>query len=381
MSFLELFCDLVYVVVIAEIGHFLATHIGLTGLWQSAFLFTLVWLAWMNGASYHDIHGQNDIRTRVATFAQMIPVAAMAVFAHSAFGEGATGFALSFAVYQVIVGVLWWRTGVHEPEHRPLSAPYTAMVLLSAVCFAASVFVSDRFLVPLWGAGLLLTALAPVAVNVLPTNDPSVRAQRERAFTLTSSAVERFGLFAIIVLGEVIVAVVQGVASHHDLNRIVGIAAVLGMLLAIGLWWLYFDYVSHRKPKVGFWPTACWLYLHLAVTMGITATGSATLHIIEHTGDPVLSGARWLLVGAIAMTVASIAVTIWVVRVPEEAQSAYQTAGWVALGSAVAVAALGLTSLDAIPLLSASVVLLLLPVFYGIRVWIKDFDAQEITIV
>ena len=32
------------------------------------------------------------------------------------------------------------------------------------------------------------------------------------------SFVERFGLFTIIVLGEVIVGVVQGVAAHQDLT-------------------------------------------------------------------------------------------------------------------------------------------------------------------
>lgn len=93
VSFLELFYDLVYVVVIAEVGHALATHVTLQGLGEFIFLFLLVWLAWFNGASYHDLHGNNDIRTRVFTFAQMFTVASMAVFAHNTFGAGSVGFA------------------------------------------------------------------------------------------------------------------------------------------------------------------------------------------------------------------------------------------------------------------------------------------------
>jgi len=62
-------------------------------------LFLLVWLAWINGSLYHDLHGNNDIRNRVFTFLQMFTVAAMAVFAHNAPGEGSAGFALSFAAY------------------------------------------------------------------------------------------------------------------------------------------------------------------------------------------------------------------------------------------------------------------------------------------
>lgn len=106
VTFLELFYDLVYVVVIAEVGHTLATHVSLRGIADFAILFMLVWLAWFNGAAYHDLHGNNDIRTRVFTFVQMFTVAAMAVFAHSAFGAGAAGFALSFAAYQLTLTFL-----------------------------------------------------------------------------------------------------------------------------------------------------------------------------------------------------------------------------------------------------------------------------------
>ena len=67
ISFLELFYDLVYVVLIAQIAHSLAGHVDLAGFGQFVFLFVLVWWAWLNGALYHDLHGNNDIRTRVFT--------------------------------------------------------------------------------------------------------------------------------------------------------------------------------------------------------------------------------------------------------------------------------------------------------------------------
>ena len=124
VTFLELFYDLVYVVVIAEISHGLAVHVGLQGFVEFALLFVVVWLAWLNGALYHDLHGNNDFRTRVFTFLQMFTVAAMAVFANNAFDAGSVGFALSFAAFQLIFAYLRWRTGVHDPLHRPLSRPY-----------------------------------------------------------------------------------------------------------------------------------------------------------------------------------------------------------------------------------------------------------------
>ena len=68
VTFLELFYDLVYVVIIAELAHSLSAHINIEGFLQYGFLFLLVWWAWFNGAMYHDLHGNNDIKTRVMTF-------------------------------------------------------------------------------------------------------------------------------------------------------------------------------------------------------------------------------------------------------------------------------------------------------------------------
>ena len=46
VTFLELFYDLVYVVIIAQLSHALAEHISWVGLAGFAFLFVIVWWAW-----------------------------------------------------------------------------------------------------------------------------------------------------------------------------------------------------------------------------------------------------------------------------------------------------------------------------------------------
>ena len=143
VTFLELFYDLVYVVLIAELTHALATHVNWQSLLGFAFLFVIVWWAWLNGTVYHDIHGNNDIRTRVFTFLQMVTVAAMAVFAHDAFGETSAGFAISYAAFQLILGYLWWRTGVYDENHRPVTIPYIIAFIITTLLFFLSAFVPD----------------------------------------------------------------------------------------------------------------------------------------------------------------------------------------------------------------------------------------------
>ena len=86
-SFLELFYDLVYVVIISQWSHRLVHHRNWTGVGHFAFLFVIVWWAWHNDSLYHDLHGNDDIRTRTFTFLQMFSVVAMAVFAHNTLEE------------------------------------------------------------------------------------------------------------------------------------------------------------------------------------------------------------------------------------------------------------------------------------------------------
>ncbi|MEZ4662638.1 MAG: low temperature requirement protein A [Caldilineaceae bacterium] len=380
VTFLELFYDLVYVVVIAEVSHALAGHVDRQGILEFGLLFVLVWVAWINGTFYHELHGNNDIRTRVFTFLQMFTVAMMAVFAHNAFGEGGAGFALSFAAYQLVLTYLWWRTGVYDPLHRPLAQPYVLNYLISTVLFVTSAFVPEAWRTYFWLTSLILSVSGPLITVLFAPSDPEVQAEQERSRAATDSLVERFGLFIIIVLGEVIVAVVRGVAAHHGLDLTIFLTAGLGMLLAVGLWWLYFDFVSQRLPVASNWGVPFWIYLHLFVAMGIVATGAATLNVVEHASEPLGAVVTWLLTGALALAMGTIALLLLLLRLPEAFQPLYRRGALITLLAAAGCAALGFTTLPAIPLLTALVVLLLLPVIYGIHVWITVLGGREFTV-
>lgn len=80
MTFLELFFDLVFVVVISQLADRLASHPSWSGVGWFVFLFYAAWSSWMNGTYYHDPHGTNDVSVRVFTVGQMLAVAVMAAF-------------------------------------------------------------------------------------------------------------------------------------------------------------------------------------------------------------------------------------------------------------------------------------------------------------
>jgi low temperature requirement protein LtrA len=376
VTFLELFYDLVYVVIIAELSHALAGNISMAGVGTFVFLFVIVWWAWFNGAMYHDLHGNNDIRTRVFTFLQMLTVAAMAIFAHNAMGEGSVGFALAYATFHLILTWLWWRTGVYDPNHRPLSRPFSLTFLITSLFFIVSIVTPVPWRFVFWVLALLIDL---ALLSLLWTHrNMAIQEEINRIILISPSAVERFGLFTIIVLGEVIVGVVSGVAEHPHLSWLAGGSAFLGMLIAIGLWWIYFDFVYGRSPIPQTSKRLGWIYLHLPVTMGITAVGASILNVVEHAGEPLPGEVRWLLVGAIATALTSIALILKSLNLPENQRSVYRTGARVTFIAGILVILSGLTSIGTIPLLLMLIVLLLAPVFYGILVWIKVFDAREL---
>ncbi|MCC6612983.1 MAG: low temperature requirement protein A [Anaerolineae bacterium] len=375
VTFLELFYDLVYVVLISELTHALAQHVDLEHVANFAFLFMIVWWAWLNGTTYHELHGNNDIRTRVFTFLQMFCVAAMAIFAHDALGETSTGFAIAFAAFQLILIFLWWRTGVHDPNHRALSRPYSATFLINTLLFAGSVFVEPPLRFGMWALATLIAILLPVYTFSLGRNNPAIQTQIDLSLTATPSFIERMGLFTIIVLGEVIVGVVQGVAGHHDLDGEVIVIGGLGMLLAIGLWWVYFDYVSHRKPRAGTRWMSIWMYAHLPVTAGIASIGAAILNVIEQAGEQLPVDVRWLLVCAIAVTLVGIAGLIETIDAPTVDRRTQRIGALAMVLAAAMIAAMGFSNLQTIPLLVVIALLLLAPVFLGLLSWLRSLEA------
>ena len=373
VTFLELFYDLVYVVLISRLAHGLAEHIDWTHLGRYLFLFTIVWWSWLNGMSYHDLHGNNDIRTRVFTFLQMICVAAMAAFAHDALGEMSIPFALAYGTFQLILTFMWWRVGVHDPNHRRYSNPYSAVFLIATLIFFGSVFVSEPIRPYLWGIAVFISLLLPLLLTGLSRSAPNGADEASRLFDFSPSMVERFGLLTIIVLGEVIVGVVNGLSEHHQLTGEISLIALLSMLIGVGLWWIYFDSVSHRKPINTAVSTLSWMYLHLPLIASIAAVGAATLNVVEQAGGPMAANVRWLLVSSVAAAMIITALLINVINAGTALHSEINRRGRNAsFVSAAGVLLMGIVPLGTISTLMIIVLLLLMPIYFAMRAWLSS---------
>lgn len=295
VSPLELLYDLVYVAVIAQVARRLAEEISVVGVAEFVIVFTLVWIAWVNGSLYLELHGRDDGRTRSFVFIQMAILAFIAVFAGTAADSGGAPFAITYTTFLGVLALMWNSVrGQDTPEVGRVTKGYTLLMLASAVAIAVSAFLAPDARLIVWGAFCLAWLGAMAALGM-----------RSRSFSIgvtpTKSMVERFGLFVIIVLGEFVVDVVDGL-SHGELDVLTIWTGVNALGLGLGFWWIYFDLVGGRLPTNTSRALATWILGHWPITLSIAASGAAMVSLIEHAHDPAGPAATaWLLGGAIAL--------------------------------------------------------------------------------
>jgi low temperature requirement protein LtrA len=151
VSFLELFYDLVYVVVVSQAARQLARHIDWIGVRDFGIVFGLIWFAWFNGTFWHELHARPDGRSRIYIFLQMGLLALLAVFIGDAFGRDGSAFAITYAILFLLFTWQWYVVQrVDDPSYRPATTRYLAGMIATVVAVAisavapSSVRVEDR---------------------------------------------------------------------------------------------------------------------------------------------------------------------------------------------------------------------------------------------
>jgi low temperature requirement protein LtrA len=302
-TWLELFYDLAFVVAIAILGERLLDDTTWTGLWSFLGYFALLWWLWASHTFYADRYDTDDLVYRLWAAAQMVAVLVMAASLAHGPSESTTVFAAGYAIARLVLLALYWRVYRHVSETRRLVAGYLIGFGAAAVVWLASVFVPDPARFVIWGVALAIDLATPWVV----------RRQQATVPLDESHLPERFGLFVILVLGESLAAVVAGL-SHIGWASSSLIAAILGVLLATLLWWLYFDnaegsVVRRRNIEGKTWRPTGWIYTHLPLAAALAIVGVALDQAILSAGGGQMPPAqRWLLLGGVALALVCLAI-------------------------------------------------------------------------
>ena len=288
---LELLFDLTFVVAFGitgnETAHLLAEgHFGSALLGFLFAMFAVIW-AWINFSWFASAFDTDDWIYRATTLVQMVGVIILALGVPPMFASIDHGpvldngvMVLGYVVMRVAMIAQWLRAARQSADCRRACLTYAGCIAVAQIGWIGLILAP--FSLPL--------TLACGAVLWLVELGGPLLAERQGQGTPWHAhhIAERYGLLAIIALGEGIigtVAAVGAVVQAQGWSLDAALVATAGTGLTFGMWWAYFVLPSgrmlhaHRERSFG------WGYGHFPVFASIAGTG-AGLHVaayyIEH---------------------------------------------------------------------------------------------------
>jgi low temperature requirement protein LtrA len=282
---LELLFDLTFVIAFSvasnELAHLVAEGHYRSGLFGFLFaMFGVVW-AWINFTWFASAYDTDDWVYRLTTMVQMTGVVILALGLPAAFDSIDKGERLDnrvavfgYVVMRVPMVSQWLRAAHQDPARRRTCQTYALTITVSQIGWVLLLFVD----VP--ATTMLLCFLVPALVELAGP----VLAERKSAGTPwhPHHIAERYGLLAIIALGEVLLGTVASLDAVLDLEGWtvdVALFVVGGVGLTFGMWWVYFllpagEVLEHRRDR-----SFVWGYGHYFLYASIAAVG-AGLHVV-----------------------------------------------------------------------------------------------------
>jgi low temperature requirement protein LtrA len=306
-SRLELFFDLAFVLVVAELAIALRTDVSVSGEATFAGLFTLVWWSWVSSTLYANRFDHDDVVYRLYKLASMAAVIGLAAAATEATGERYGVFVACQLLLRAVLMLQYMRAYRHIKAARTVARLYMIGATAGALLWAVSLLVPRPVGFGLWAAAVLLEALVPLVATRSSSNVP----------LHVEHLPERFALFVILVLGESVAGVAHGLYDASWAPSAIPVA-VLSFVLAAALWWSYFDLAGARAKRLlnevggerSNYVHDVYVFGQLPLTLALASVGAGIeLAVVESGAGEVPTGTRLLLAGGVAVYLISMAVT------------------------------------------------------------------------
>ena len=283
-TLLELLFDLTFVIgfgsVASQFAHQVAEGHIAAGLIGFGFASFAIWWAWINFSWFASAYDTDDWIFRVTTMVQMTGVLVLAVGLPRMFRSieqhlpvDNSIMVLGYVIMRVAMVFQWLRAARQDPARRRACLTYAVAISLAQLGWIAQIAfdfsVGTSFLL---GAALILVEMA----------GPIIAERRDGGTPWHAHhIVERYGLLAIIALGEGVVgtvATLSAVVQRQGWTLDAALVAVAGTGLTFGMWWTYYILPSARVLSQHRERSFVWGYSQFLIIAAIVATG-AGLHV------------------------------------------------------------------------------------------------------
>jgi low temperature requirement protein LtrA len=292
---LELFFDLVFVFALTQVTLLMSNDPTWDGLGEGMLVLAALWWAWGAYAWLTNYIAAEEGVERLLMFAAMGAFLITALAVPGAFGDDALLFAAAYAAAR------WLHIFIFAEANDDIDTGQAIVRLARTALPAPLLLILGALLggtaqTAIWIVALAIDLAGPFVFGV-------------RGFQVAAGHfAERFALIVIIALGESIVAIGAGLEGELDAGVLV--AAALGLVVACGLWWAYFDVVAlvaesrfrrtrgHERARIA---RDSYSYLHLPMIAGIVLVALGVKKTIGDVDHALKTAPTVALFGGMAL--------------------------------------------------------------------------------
>jgi low temperature requirement protein LtrA len=311
---LELFFDLTFVIAFGVAGsqfaHEIAeAHYGAGLLGFSFSMFAVIW-AWINFTWFASAYDTDDWVFRVVTMVQMLGVLVLAMGIEPLFHSLVEGRHVDnavivggYVIMRLALVFQWLRAARQDPARRQTCLRYATYLGVVQLGWIAVLIIQ---------ADVLPTILMTVPLYALEMATPYVAERSLRTPWHAHHIAERYGLLAIIALGECLIGAIEtlrAIVAHHGWSVDAAMVGFSGTALAFAMWWIYFILPAGRALHLQRHRSFFFGYGHIPIFAAIAATG-AGLHVAAYFIDHEAHISAAVAVASIAVPVALFKVSL-----------------------------------------------------------------------
>lgn len=282
VHWVELFYDLIHVVIIFLLGNYLSHHLSVEGFMVFAGLFIAIWFAWADSSVFNSLYVSTDVKHRLIMSSQIVTAMIMAASIPHIPGKGWMYFALAYSANRLITAYLYHRTHRLGVEETILATKVSRNFTALAVVFAISAFLPKPYGYWLFAAGIVSIQLQYILPKV-------GLLECSRFLPRLGHMSERFALLLLIVVGEGFFKLVVTLSEKgvYKVDPGVFVNFIFGGVSVFVLCWIYFDFVGNGKPKDNKkWTLVNWWLAHLflmlsAIMVGVALAGEVKVGLWE----------------------------------------------------------------------------------------------------
>jgi low temperature requirement protein LtrA len=294
---LELFFDLVFVLGFTQCTALMASDPDWDGIGRGLLVLAVLWWAWVGYAWLTSLIDPEEGPIRLVMFGAMAGLLVVSLCVPEAFGDRAVTFTVAYGVVRLAHIVLYLIGSGEDDRLRRSVVGLGVSTGLAVGLLAVATQLDGGAQAAVWAVALVVDFGGPAVAGVGGWS------------LVPGHFAERHNLVVILALGESIVAL--GAGSELDLEAAVLTAAVLGVALASGFWWVYFDIVAlvtARRLEMAEegadrnrLARDSYSYLHFPMVAGIILAALALHEVLAHVHDPLHGPIAFALLGGTAL--------------------------------------------------------------------------------